>query len=118
MNDDQAWAFEDSLWRADEAHYRESIDAACLMVVPGPPYIVTGDEAATAVANTPRWDKVDFSETRLSRPHDSIIVIAYRVLAEKPDAEAYDARCTSTYREGDDGKWTVVQHQQTPVLAG
>lgn len=117
MNDDEVWAFEDSLWRADAAHYHASIDDNCLMVVPSPPYITTGAAAADAVAKTPRWDQVAFSEQRVARPQDGLIVIAYRIMAEKPGAEPYDARCTSVYLERD-GKWTVVEHQQSPVLAG
>lgn len=117
MNDDEVWDYEQSLWTADEAHYRESIDPACLMVVPAPPYVVDGEAAVAAVSKTPRWTKADFSEQRIARPADGVVVIAYRVMAEKPGAEAYDARCTSTYRQGEAGKWTVVQHQQAPVMA-
>lgn len=115
MDDDQVWQFEDSLWRADEAHYRESIAPDCLMVVPAPPYVMTGEEAVQAVAKTPRWTTADFDRQRISRPPGGVIVIAYRMRASRPDADPYEAHCTSTYREAD-GKWQVVQHQQTPVV--
>ena len=117
MDDSQIWNFEENLWQADEAHYRASIDDDCLMVVAAPPYIMTGEEAVAAVSNTPRWDSVVFSETRVSRPQDGLIVIAYRVMAEKSGADAYAARCTSTYLRREGGDWAVVQHQQTPALA-
>jgi hypothetical protein len=117
MDDEQIWAFEDSLWRADEAHYRASIDDACLMIVAAPPYVMTGEAAVEAVSQTRRWEKAAFSENRISRPGEGLIVIAYRLMAEKPGTEPYDARCTSTYLQGDNGNWTVIQHQQAPVLA-
>lgn len=117
MDDGRIWNFETSLWQADPEHYHESIDDACLMVTPAPPYVMTGAEAAAAVSQTPRWDEVAFSEQRVSRPQEGVIVIAYRVLATKHDAEPYDARCTSVYHKNEAGDWTVIQHQQTPVLA-
>ncbi len=116
MDDERIWAFEDSLWRATPEHYRESIDDACLMVVPSPPFVLSGAEAVAAVSNTPRWAEAAFSEQRVSRVQEGLIVIAYRMWATKPDAGPYDAHCTSVYHKNVDGKWTVIQHQQTPVL--
>lgn len=116
MDDEQIWAFEDSLWRATPEHYRESIDPACLMVVPAPPFVLSGEAAVAAASNTPRWAEAKFSETRVSRVAAGLIVIAYRMLATTPGADPYDAHCSSVYREAADGKWTVIQHQQTPVL--
>jgi hypothetical protein len=115
MDDDRVWAFEESLWTADEAHYRESIDEACLMVVPQPPHVLAGDEAVRAVADTPRWSEVRFSEQRVSRPQEGLIVIAYAVAAARGE-ERYVAHCTSTYRRLEHELWKVVQHQQTPPL--
>ena len=117
MDDDRIWAFEDRLWRADAQHYHDAIDAECLMVIAAPPYIMTGMEAADVVSKTPRWSTVEFSEQRVSRPQTGLIVIAYRVLAAKEEASPYDARCTSVYHKTDADTWTVVQHQQSPVLA-
>ncbi len=39
MDDDRIWSFEESLWTADAAHYEESVDDECLMVLPTPPRI-------------------------------------------------------------------------------
>ena len=116
MDDERIWAFEDSLWRATAEHYRESIDNACLMVVPAPPFVLSGAQAVAAVSKTPRWAEAKFSESKVSRVQEGLIVIAYRMLATRPDADPYDAHCSSVYHEDADGKWTVIQHQQTPVL--
>ena len=116
MDDDRVWTFEESLWTADAEHYRGSIDAECLMVLPTPPYVVSGDEAVAAVASTPRWSQVDFSDQRIARPEEGLIVVAYTVKASRDD-EAYEAHCTSTYRRRGHEDWQVVQHQQTPPLA-
>jgi hypothetical protein len=115
MDDDRVWRFEESLWTADAEHYRESIDEACLMVLPQPPFVMSGEEAVAAVASTPRWDSVELSDRRVARPEEGLIVVAYHVEAAKGE-ERYAAHCTSTYRRRAHEDWTVVQHQQTPPL--
>ena len=49
MNDDRVWSFEESLWTGDAQHYHELIDDECLMVLPEPPYVLTGQQAIEAV---------------------------------------------------------------------
>lgn len=115
MDDDRVWAFEESLWTADAAHYRESIDAECLMVLPEPPFVFTGAQAVEAVAKTPRWSSIALSDRQLARPEEGLIVVAYRAQAER-DGEGYQAHCTSTYRRLGHEDWKVVQHQQLPPL--
>ena len=115
MDDDRVWAFEESLWTGDADLYRALVDTACLMVLPTPPFVLGGEEAIAAVADTPRWTSVDFSEQRIARPEEGLIVVAYAVEARR-DGEAYKAHCTSTYRRRGHEDWQVVQHQQTPPL--
>jgi len=115
MEDDRVWAFEESLWTGDAAHYRESIDESALMVVPQPPYVLESQAAVDAVSQTPRWERVTISDGRIVRPQEGLIVIAYGIEATKGD-ERYVAHCTSTYRRLEHGVWKVVQHQQTPPL--
>ncbi len=117
MDDARIWAFEESLWKADFEHYRESIAKDCLMVVPAPPFVLAGYDAIEAVANTPRWSEVAFSDQHVSRPQEGLIVIAYGVAARRDGADPYDAHCTSTYQRCGHEDWQVVQHQQTPRLA-
>lgn len=116
MDDDRIWSFEESLWTADADHYRESIDAECLMVLPAPPYVMSGAQAVEAVSATPRWSKVDLSERQVARPQEGLIVIAYHARAEREGTPPYEAHCTSTYRRLEHEVWKVVQHQQTPPL--
>lgn len=115
MDDDRVWNFEESLWTGDAEHYRELIDEACLMVLPTQPFVLSGAEAVDAVSHTPRWTSAAFSEQRISRPEEGMIVIAYYVEASR-DEERYAVYCTSTYRRRGHDDWQVVQHQQTPVL--
>jgi hypothetical protein len=115
VDDSRVWTFEESLWTADAEHYRESIDDECLMVLPHPPYVLSGGQAIDAVTDTPRWDSVTLSERQVARPQEGLIVVAYRAEASKGD-EHYAAYCTSTYRRLAHEEWRVVQHQQTPPL--
>lgn len=119
MDDDRIWAFEESLWTASPDHYRDSIDEACLMVLPAHPFVFAGAQSIDAVANTPRWEQVSFSDKQIARPQEGLIVIAYQAEARRGD-EAYRAYATSTYRhlpnaagEHTEDRWQVVQHQQT-----
>lgn len=117
MDDQRIWAFEESLWKADAEHYRESIDDICLMVIPHPPFVMEGAQAIASVTNTPRWTDVTFSDQRVARPQEGLIVVAYGIKATRDDVEPYEAHCTSTYRWLAHDEWRVVQHQQTPKLA-
>lgn len=113
MDDERVWRFEEDLWTADAAHYRATIDDACVMVLPAAPYVMSGEQSVEAVANTPRWARVAFSEQQVVRPEHGLIVIGYHVRAERDGQAPYEAYCTSTYRRLDPQQWRVVQHQQT-----
>ena len=115
MDDDRVWSFEESLWTADADHYQESIDGGCLMVLPSPPFVFTGQQAIDAVKDTPRWQKVSLTERGVSRPQEGLIVVAYKAEAKRGE-EAYLAYCTSTYRRLSHEEWRVVQHTQMPPL--
>ncbi|MEP6557806.1 MAG: DUF4440 domain-containing protein [Burkholderiales bacterium] len=117
MNDDRVWNFEESLWTGDAKHYHELIDDECLMVLPEPPYVMTGQQAIEAVANTPRWSSVELSGRQIARPQEGLIVVAYHAKAQGDGGKHYTAHCTSTYRRLEHEVWRVVQHQQTPPLA-
>lgn len=119
MDDQRIWAFEESLWTASAQHYAESIDEACLMVLPSHPFVFTGQQSVDAVSNTPRWDSVTLSDRQVARPQEGLIVIAYKAEAKRGE-EGYATYCTSTYRHLPDAdgartedRWQVVQHQQT-----
>ena len=116
MDDARIWEFERALWVGDAALYEEAIDDQCLMLVPAPPFVLTGRQAIEAVKQTPRWTEVEFSDGQVARPQEGLIVIAYDVRAAK-EGEAYEAHCTSTYRRLAHEEWRVVQHQQTPASA-
>jgi hypothetical protein len=116
MDDERVWAFEESLWTADADHYRASIDDACLMVLPTPPYVMSSEQSIEAVSSTPRWSHVELTERQVARPQEGMIVVAYRAEAGREDADRYVAHCTSTYRRIAHEQWRVVQHQQTPPL--
>lgn len=116
MDDDRVWAFEESLWTGGKDLYEELIDAECVMALPQPPFLITGEEAIEAVADTPRWSNVAFSRRRIVRPEEGLIVLAYMAVASRVGADSYQAYCTTTLRRLEHGVWRVVQHHQTPPL--
>jgi hypothetical protein len=120
MNDERIWEFERSLWTAYAEQYDHTISDDALMVVPAKPYVLHGRQAADAMAETPRWESVEFAEQRVARPDGpdgGLIVIAYRADAMRGDI-VYTAYCTSTLRREGAHDWVVLQHQQTPPLTG
>jgi Domain of unknown function (DUF4440) len=116
MDDDRVWKFEEGLWTGTAEHYRALINESCLMVLPTPPHVLSGDEAIAAVASTPRWTTVALTQQRIARPEEGLIVVAYHIAASRGDRR-YVALCTSTYRRRAHEDWQVVQHQQTPMAA-
>jgi hypothetical protein len=117
MDDPRIWDFEKSLWTGGADRYRELVDDQCVMVLPTSPWVFSGAEAIEAVSDTPRWSEVTFSEQRVIRPEEGLIVIAYHARASRDGGEAYEAYCTSTLRRLAHEQWRVVSHQQTPPLA-
>ncbi|WP_108502538.1 DUF4440 domain-containing protein [Paracoccus indicus] len=111
MDDDRVWSFEESLWQASEERYHENVDAECVMALSHAPYLFQGQAATDAVSGTPEWDEVSFSNRKISRPEEGLIVVGYEVKAQKADV-CYNAACTSVYRRKAHEDWTVVQHAQ------
>jgi hypothetical protein len=120
MDDNRVWSFEESLWTGDAEHYRALIDDECVMVLPEHPFVLTGAQAIEAVADTPRWSNVTFSEKQVMRPQEGLIAIAYKAEASRDGSTGYTAYCTTTMRRLEHEEWRVVQHQQTrpPLVAG
>ncbi|WP_419808481.1 DUF4440 domain-containing protein [Sphingomonas sp.] len=118
MDDDRIWRFEEKLWLGDAETYRTLIDDECVMALPAQPYVFTADAAIEAVAGTPRWSSVEFTDRKVQRPEEGLIVIAYKAQASRED-EAYTAYCTTTIRRRGHEDWLVVQHAQVvPPVAG
>ncbi len=116
MEDERIWELERSLWTGDADHYHDLIDTDALFVVPAPPYVMAGQQAADAMASTPRWSDVTFSEQHVVRPQEGLIVIAYEARAQGDGKVPYQASCTTTLRRLSHDVWRVVQHQQTPPV--
>ncbi len=115
MDDDRLWGFEQSLWTGGPQNYRDKVDPEVVMVLPRPPFVVRGEEAIDAVAGTPAWDRAELADRTVSRPQEGLIVVGYRVRAEKDGHPGYEAWCTSAIRRVEHEVWRVVQHQQSPV---
>jgi hypothetical protein len=112
MDDDRVRDFEERLWTGGEDVYRRYVSGDCLMVLPEPPFVMSGEEAIEAVAETPRWSSVQLRDLRIHRPREGLITLAYEAAARRGD-QSYRAYCTSTYLRLDHEEWRVVQHQQT-----
>jgi hypothetical protein len=111
MEDERIWAMEEKLWRGGDEVYERLVDENVVMALPAEPFIFSRDEAKAAVEKTPRWDDVRFSEQRVTRPEEGLIVIGYRVEASRGD-ETYRCFASSTLMRRGHEDWTVVSHSQ------
>lgn len=112
MDDARLWGSEKSLWTTDHAGYQAVISDDALMVLPGQRHVLAGADAVEAVSATPQWTDVTFTDQKVSRPQEGLIVVAYAVEA-KTEGEHYSARCTTTYLRLAHEEWRVIQHQQS-----
>lgn len=117
MDDDRVWSFEESLWTGSPETYEQKVDPECLMALPIAPFVISGRQSIDTVKATPRWSRATFTQGRIARPEEGLIVVAYHVRAERDGHGAYEAHCTSTYRRLAHDVWRVVQHAQVPLLA-
>jgi hypothetical protein len=111
MEDARIWEMEEKLWHGGAEVYEALVDDEVVMALPAEPFIFSRDAAINAVKNTPRWEQVRFSDQKVSRPQEGIIVIGYRVEAKRGE-ETYTCYASSTMRRRDHDDWTVVQHSQ------
>ncbi|WP_029029189.1 nuclear transport factor 2 family protein [Salinarimonas rosea] len=113
MNDDAAWALEERFWLDGPSFYRETLHEGCVMAFPGMGLLRVPD-ILRSIEHAPRWSSVRMHDRILARAGDDVVVLGYGAEGRREGAEPYRCLCTSTYR-ADEGRWTLIQHQQTPV---
>jgi hypothetical protein len=111
MEDERIWAMEEKLWHGGDEVYETLVDENVVMSLPAEPFIFSRDQAKNAVKNTPRWEEVNFSDTKVNRPHEGLIVIGYQVEARRGE-EVYRCYASSTMMRRGHEDWTVVHHSQ------
>lgn len=111
MEDERIWAMEEKLWHGGEEVYDQLVDENVVMSLPAEPFIFSRDQAKAAVKDTPRWEEVRFSDTKVTRPHEGLIVIGYQVEATRGE-ETYRCYASSTLMRRAHEDWTVVHHSQ------
>ena len=111
--EDDIWALEERFWAegADSARQMTAKDA--VFVFPYPQGILDGNAPWQENRVAQRWRSIRMSE-RYFKKEKNVVVLAYRVSAERSDTPLYEALCSSTYIM-DDEKWLRLAHQQTPV---
>ncbi|WP_394269241.1 DUF4440 domain-containing protein [Qipengyuania sp.] len=114
MDDQRLWDFERDLWIGGADTYETKVADDVVMVLPAAPFLYDRRAAIEAVKATPRWETVEFEDTRVERHQEGLISIAYRVRAAKGE-QSYHAVCTSTILRLGHENWVVIQHQQTPL---
>ncbi|MFC7537099.1 DUF4440 domain-containing protein [Sphingomonas sp. GCM10030256] len=117
MDDGRIWEMEEQLWHGGEDVYQQLVDEEVVMALPAEPFIFSRQQAIDAVRNTPRWEQVRFSDQKVSRPAEGLIVIGYKVDASRGGA-SYRCYASSTLRRRGHDDWTVVQHSQVVPLKG
>lgn len=107
------WDMEEQFWTSGADSAQATTATNAVMVFPYPPGILQGDQIWPHIQKSTGWRSVVIAERRVMRCHD-IVILTYRVSAEKPDVPIYKALCASTYLN-DDNRWLRISHQQTVV---
>lgn len=111
MDDARIWEMEEKLWKGGERVYEELVDENVVMALPAEPFLFSRAQARDAVKDTPRWEEVRFSDQKVTRPEEGLIVIGYQVEARRGD-ETYRCYASSTMMRRGHDDWTVVNHSQ------
>ena len=123
MDDERVWALEESLWTGGPDNFRNLLDEASLTLVPTAPFLLDSEQTIASIEKAPRWKEVVMAHRKVVRPQEGLIVLGYRAVARRDEAEDYNAWCTSTWRRVAHDEWRLVQHQQmqaadTPLRGG
>lgn len=114
MKYDEVWTLEESLWLRGMDVYREVLHDDCVMAFASPIGVMKGPEIARSLEGTPRWASVSMSGKTVGDPDECTVCLGYKASAMRDDEVHYEAFCTSTYCH-QDGRWKLIQHQQTPI---
>jgi hypothetical protein len=107
------WDLEERFWTGELDSARATTAKDAVMIFPYPAGLLQGDRIWNRLKQGTRWRSVGMTDRRLMR-RGALVVLAYRVSAEKADAPIYEALCASTYLHDED-RWLRISHQQTPV---
>lgn len=105
------WEMEEHFWTNGAESARTTTASNAVMVFPYPPGILQGDQIWPHLKQRTGWRSVLMAERRVTRCRD-IVILSYRVSAEKAEVPIYKALCASTYLDDDD-TWLRISHQQT-----
>lgn len=114
---DTLWQMEDGFWTGGMEAARATTSTNAVMIFAYPPGIFQGDHIWNHMARRSGWRSVVMAERRVTLC-DNLVILSYRVTAEKEDVALYKALCASTYlrdRLGDEDVWLRISHQQTAL---
>lgn len=107
------WQMEEALWTSGRDSARSVTPAGAILVLPYPDGILQGDASRGRPVVDTGWHTVGLTERSALR-HGDVVILAYRVRAEKPGIAIHEALCASTWLR-DAGTWQRLSHQQTPA---
>lgn len=111
--DEDLWRLEEAFWTSDRDSARTATAAGAIVIYPYPIGILQGDDTWAHLPADTGWRLIEIADRSVSR-QGSVVVLAYRVRAQKPDGPIHEALCASTWLN-DAGRWLRLAHQQTPV---
>lgn len=111
---------EDDLWRLEEAYWTSGRDSArtttatgAVVIYPYPIGVLQGDDIWAHLPADTGWRLIEMADRSVDLQED-VVVLAYRVRAQKDGSPSHEALCASTWMN-DAGRWLRLSHQQTPL---
>jgi hypothetical protein len=114
MTEQDLWRLEEGFWTGGEDFYERHLSADALMVLPEPAGIMDRGATLESIRSGGRWTDIAFSDQRITRPAEAIVVLVYSAKAARANTDTtYSAQCSSVYVSST-GDWRLALHQQTP----
>ncbi|MDI6623196.1 MAG: nuclear transport factor 2 family protein [Brevundimonas sp.] len=113
-DDNDIWNLEERLWIEGPETWARLVHPNGVIAFTEPVGVLAEQQAGAGRLSAPRWASVHIVEQDIGWIDEDLVVLAYVGEGRRPGAPSCRALCTSTWRR-DDGRWRLVQHQQTPL---
>jgi uncharacterized protein (TIGR02246 family) len=96
------------------AFYEDLMADDGVMVFPG--MVLDKAETVRAIADAPPWQSFELADLRVIEATPESGIVTYDATARRADEDEYRALMSTVYARRD-GRWRLLLHQQSPILA-
>src|SRR5262245_15332936 len=105
--DQELLSLEKQFWTQGKDFYRKKLDERCLVAFTEMAGVMSKEQVVSTIDDQKRFRDIDIEQKGLLQPDDDVAVLTYRVKAQRPDGERYQAVVSSGYARRN-GEWKMV----------